>query len=59
MSHLEYFTMLLYYRTSEMMAVKDARKQLFNLKSCALENLRTTQAAIEQYIKWANFLANI
>ena len=59
MSLLESFAVLLYDRTSEMLAVKDANQQLCTQNSRALENIPPTLAALEQHIKHANFQADI
>ena len=49
---------IVYDRVSEIMAVKDARKQLFTQNSHALENTPLIQVALEQHIIHANFQAN-
>ena len=47
MSLLERFVVLMYDRTSNIMEVNKARKQLFAHKSRALENIPPTQAALK------------
>lgn len=58
MSLLERFVVLLYDRTSDVMEVNEARKQLFTQKSRSLENLPPTQAALKQHIKRASYQSN-
>ena len=55
---LERFVVLLYNRTSDQVSVNNARKLLFTQKSCSLENLPPTQAALVQHIKRTRYLAN-
>ena len=55
MALLERFVMLLYDRTSDIMNLNDARKQLFTQKSRSLENLPPSQEALKQHIKSACF----
>ena len=54
MSLLERFIVLMYDRTSDIMEVNDARKQLFAHKSRALDNIPSMQAALQQHIKCAS-----
>ena len=49
MALLERFVVLLYDRTSDIMNVNDARKQLFTQKSRSLENLPPSQEALKQH----------
>jgi len=58
MSLLEHFVVLMYDRTSDIMEVNDAGKQLFAHKSMALDNIPPTQAALQQHIKRASLQAN-
>ena len=58
MSHLERFVVLMYNRTSNIMEVNDARKQLFAYKSTALYNIPPMQAVLWQHIKRACLQAN-
>lgn len=58
-SLLERFVVLMYDRTSDIMEVNEARKQLFTQKSRALENIPPTKAALEQHIKRATYQANV
>ena len=58
MALLEWFVLLLYDRTSDIMNVNDARKQLFTQKSRSLENLPPSQQALKQHIKRACFQYN-
>ena len=55
MKTLEWFVVLLYDRTSDIMSVNDTRKLLFTLKSRSLDNLPPTQEALRQYIKRATY----
>ena len=59
MSLLERFVVLMYDRTSDIMEVNEARKQLFAHKGRTLENIPPTQAALKQHIKRACYQANI
>ena len=59
MSLLERFVVLMYDRTSDIMEVNEARKQLFAHKGRTLENIPRTQAALKQHIKRACYQANI
>ena len=59
MSLLERFVVLMYDRTSGIMEVNEARKQLFAHKGRTLENIPPTQAALKQHIKRACYQANI
>ena len=58
MALLERFVVLLYDRTSDIMNVNDASKQLFTQKSRSLENLPPSQEALKQHIKRASFQSN-
>lgn len=58
MSLLERFVVLLYSRTSEILKVNDARRQLFTQKARSLENLPPTQAALEQHSRRASLQSN-
>ena len=58
MSLLERFVVLMYDRTSDIMEVNDARKQLFAHKSRSLDYIPPTQAAPQQHIKRASLQAN-
>ena len=58
MSLLERFVVLMYDHTTDIMEVNDARKQLFALKSRALDSIPPTQAALHQHIKRASLQAN-
>ena len=58
MALLEQFVVLLYDRTSDIMNVNDARKQLFTQKTRSLENLPPSQEALKQHIKRACFQSN-
>ena len=51
MIQLERFVVLMYDRTSECLAVNEARKQLFIQKSRTLENIPPTKATLEQHLK--------
>ena len=57
MSLLERFVVLMYDRTSDIMEVNDAGKQLFAHTSRALDNIPPTQAALQQHIKRASLQA--
>ena len=59
MSLLERFVVLMYDRTSDIMEVNEARKQLFAHKGRTFENIPPTQAALKQHIKRACYQANI
>jgi len=59
MSLLERFVVLIYSRTSDIMGVNEARKQLFTQKSRSLENIPPTLAALKQHVKRAAFQANV
>ena len=59
MSLLERLVLLMYDRTSDIMEVNEARKQLFAHKGRTLENIPPTQAALKQHIKRACYQANI
>ena len=58
MSVLERYVVLLYDRTSGLVQVNDARKQLFAQKSRSLENIPPTYAALREHIKRASYQAN-
>ena len=58
MSLLERFVVLMYDRTSDIMEVNDARKQLLAHKSKALDNIPPTQSALHQHIKRPSLQAN-
>ena len=58
MSLLERFVVLMYDRASDIREVNDTRKQLFAHKSRALDNIPSTQAALQQHIKRASLQAN-
>lgn len=58
MSLLERFVVLMYDRTSDIMEVNVARKQLFAHKSRAVDSIPPTQAALQQHIKRASLQAN-
>ena len=58
MSVLERYVVLLYDRTSDLVQVNDARKQLFAQKSRSLENIPPTYAALREHIKRASYQAN-
>ena len=58
MALLERFVVLLYDRTSDIMNVNNARKQLFTQKSRSLENLPPSQEALKQHLKRACFQSN-
>ena len=45
--------MLVYDRTSDLMKVNDSRKQLFTMRSRALESIPPTQEALRQHVKRA------
>ena len=47
---IERFILLTHSRTSDVSRVADARKQLFAQPYFSLENIPTTEAALEQYI---------
>ena len=49
-SVVEWFVMLLYDWTSDIMEVNAARKEFLTRKSRSLENLPPTQAALKQHI---------
>lgn len=49
MTVIERFVVLLYDRTSAIVEVNQARKDLFSKKATNLENIPPTQAALEQY----------
>ena len=57
-SALERFVILMYDRTSDIVEINEARKQLFTQKSRSLENLPPTLAALEQHIKRASHQSN-
>lgn len=57
MAALERFVVLLYDRTSDMLQVNDARKQLFTQKSRSLDNLPPTCAALKEHVKRASYQA--
>ena len=59
MSLLERFVVLMYDRTSDIIEVNKAWKQLFAHKARALENISPTQEALKQHIKCACYQANI
>ncbi len=54
---LERFVVLLYDRTSDLLQVNDARKQLFTQKSRSLENIPPTYAALKEHVKRASYQA--
>ena len=54
---LEQFVVLLYDRTSDLLQVNDARKQLFTQKSRSLENIPPTCAALKEHVKRASYQA--
>ena len=58
MSLLEQIIVLMYDRTSGIMEVNDARKQLFAHKSRALDSIPPTHTAHQQHIKHASLQAN-
>ena len=51
METLEWFVVLHYDHTSDIMNVNDSRKYLFTLKSMSLENLPPTQQVLKQHLK--------
>ena len=51
MASLERFVVLLYNRTSDLLQVNDARKQLFTQKSRSLENITPTCTALKEHVK--------
>ena len=57
-SLLERFIVLMYDRTSDIMEVSDAREQPFAHTSRALNNIPSTQAALQQHTKHASLQAN-
>ena len=54
MAALERFVVLLYDRTSDLLQVNDARKQLFTQKSRSLENIPLTYSALKEHVKRAS-----
>ena len=58
MSVLEWYVVFLYDRTSDLVQVNDARKQLFAQKSRSLENIPPTYAALREHIKRVSYQAN-
>ena len=58
MSTLERFVILLYDRTSDLIEINEARKQLFTRKSRSLESIPPTLAALEQHIKRVSYQSN-
>ena len=56
---LERFVVLVYNRTSDIVEVNEARKQLFTQKSRPLENIPPTRAALEQHVKCTAYKVNI
>ena len=57
MGEIERFVVLLYSRTSQLLTVNAARKQLFSYGNRKLENLPPTRAALYQHVKRASFQA--
>ena len=57
MGEIERFVVLLYSRTSQLLTVNAARKQLFSYGNRKLENLPPTRAAMYQHAKRASFQA--
>ena len=57
MEEIERFVVLLYSRTSQLLTVNAARKQLFSNRNRKLENLPPSKAALYQHVKRASFQA--
>jgi len=57
MEQIERFVVLLYSRTSQLLTVNAARKQLFSYGNRKLENLPPSRAALHQHVKRASFQA--
>lgn len=55
MAVIERFVVLLYDRTSAIVEVNQARKDLFSEKAGNLENIPPTRVALEQHIMRAGF----
>ena len=53
-SQIERFVILMYDRTSDVLEINKARKELFTKKSRSLENLPPTQAALKEHTKRAS-----
>ena len=53
-SQIERFVILMYDRTSDVLEINKARKELFTKKSRSLENLPPTQAAVKEHTKRAS-----
>ena len=53
-AQIERFVILMYDRTSDVLEINKARKELFTKKSRSLENLPPTQAALKEHRKRAS-----
>ena len=52
---IERFVVLMHSRTNDLSRVNDSRKQLFSQTPRSLDNIPSTQAALEQHMKCARY----